>query len=79
MNTTEPCYCINGEEPQLVGQRCTAFLVEHFYEDLQITNEVNVAHLCFEEQCEPPRVSRRLKSLRGLSHEQVEQVLTRGA
>jgi hypothetical protein len=28
---------------------------------------------------EPPRVSRRLNTLRGLSHEQVEQVLTRGA
>ena len=27
---------------------------------------------------EPPRVLRRLNSLRGLSHEQVEQVLTRG-
>lgn len=33
-----------------MGQRCTAFLVEHFYEDLQITNEVNVAHLCFAGQ-----------------------------
>lgn len=50
MNTTEPRYCINGEEPQLAGERCTAFLVEHFYEDLRITNEVNVAHLCFGEQ-----------------------------
>ena len=28
---------------------------------------------------ESPRVSRRLNTLRGLSHEQVEQVLTRGA
>ena len=28
---------------------------------------------------EPPRVSRRLNTLRGLSHEQVEQVLARGA
>ena len=30
------------------------------------------------QQLEPPRVLRRLNSLRGLSHEQVEQVLTRG-
>ena len=28
---------------------------------------------------ESPRVSRRLNTLRGLSHEQVEQVLARGA
>ncbi len=31
------------------------------------------------EDTEPPRVLRRLNTLRGLSHEQVEQVLTRGA
>ena len=31
------------------------------------------------ERAESPRVSRRLNTLRGLSHEQVEQVLTRGA
>jgi hypothetical protein len=30
-------------------------------------------------RAESPRVLRRLKSLRGLSHEEVEQVLTRGA
>ena len=28
---------------------------------------------------EAPRVLRRLNTLRGLSHEQVEQILTRGA
>ena len=28
---------------------------------------------------ESPRVLRRLNTLRGLSHEQVEQILTRGA
>ncbi|HEU6455213.1 MAG TPA: hypothetical protein VN201_07090 [Roseateles sp.] len=31
------------------------------------------------QRIESPRVSRRLNTLRGLSHEQVEQVLARGA
>ncbi len=49
MNTAEPRYCLNGEEPKLAGKRCTALLLEHFYEDLKITDQVNVAHLCFGE------------------------------
>jgi hypothetical protein len=43
-------YCINGEEPQLIGERCTGFVLDHFYEGHQITDQVNVAHFCFGEQ-----------------------------
>jgi hypothetical protein len=43
-------YCVNGEEPKLEGLLCTGFVLEHFYEGLQITNQVNVAHLCFNER-----------------------------
>lgn len=50
MNPSEPHYYINGEEPALAGQRLTAFFLEHFYEGQQITNQVNVAHLCFGGQ-----------------------------
>ena len=50
MNPAEPRYDINGEEPRLAGQRLVAFFLEHFYEGRQITNQVNVAHLCFGEQ-----------------------------
>ena len=35
-------------------------------------------HVSWENQVELPRVFRRLISLRGLSHEEVEQVLARG-
>ncbi|WAJ39135.1 hypothetical protein OU800_07885 [Pseudomonas sp. GOM7] len=45
-----PHYCINGEEPQLLGLQCTGFVLQHFYEGLQITDQVNVAHLCFNER-----------------------------
>lgn len=43
-------YRINGEEPHLVGERLTGFILQHFYEGLHITDQVNVAHLCFGEQ-----------------------------
>ena len=43
-------YSINGEEPSLVGKRCTGFILLHFHEGLQITNQVNVAHLSFDDQ-----------------------------
>jgi hypothetical protein len=43
-------YCINGQEPPLLGLQCTGFVLQHFYEGLQITDQVNVAHLRFEDQ-----------------------------
>jgi hypothetical protein len=43
-------YYLNGEEPHLVGQRCTGFALQHFYEGQQITDQVNVAYLRFAEQ-----------------------------
>ncbi|WP_299428080.1 hypothetical protein [uncultured Meiothermus sp.] len=39
-----------GEEPLLVGQRCTGFVLQHFYQGQQITDQVNVAYLRFGEQ-----------------------------
>ena len=45
-----PIYHINGEEPQLVGARCTGFMVHNFYEDHQITDEAVVAQLRLGEQ-----------------------------
>jgi len=45
-----PSYYINGEEPQIVGQRCTGLYLQCFYENGQITDPVNVAYLRFEEQ-----------------------------
>jgi hypothetical protein len=44
-----PC-AINGEEPNVVGQVCTGFFLQHFYEDGQIVDQVNVAYLRFEAQ-----------------------------
>jgi ATP-dependent protease Clp ATPase subunit len=44
---------------------------------LAATTEVPVVHL--DELFESPRILWRLNTLRGLSHEEVEQVLTRGA
>lgn len=49
MNTAGRYY-LNGEEPQLVGQCCTGFVLQHFYEGQQITDQVNVAYLRFAEQ-----------------------------
>lgn len=49
MNTAGRYY-LNGEEPQLVGQRCTGFVLQHFYEGQQITDQVNVAYLRFAGQ-----------------------------
>ena len=43
-------YHINGDEPQLVGARCTRLVLQHFYEGRQIIDEVNVAHLRLDEQ-----------------------------
>jgi len=43
-------YTINGEEPRIVGQKCTGFVLQHFYDGLQISDQVNVAHLKFEKQ-----------------------------
>ena len=50
MSSTAPSFCINGEEPRLAGQCCTGFVLQHFYEGRQITDEVNVAYLRFAEQ-----------------------------
>ena len=49
MNTAAR-YHLNGEEPHLVGQLCTGFVLQHFYEGQQITDQVNVAYLRFAEQ-----------------------------
>lgn len=43
------------------------------------TKKLTVPYAIGYDRCESPRVSRRLNTLRGLSHEQVEQVLARGA
>ena len=45
-----PSYHINGEEPQLVGARCTGFVLQHCFENDRITDQVNVAHLRFGDQ-----------------------------
>lgn len=45
----------------------------------QYTEGPRVHYMAFEAyNSESPRLLRRLNTLRGLSHEQVEQVLTRG-
>lgn len=49
MNTAVP-YSINGDEPHLVGKRCTGFVLQHFHEGQRITDQVNVAYLRFAEQ-----------------------------
>jgi hypothetical protein len=49
MNTAGRYY-LNGEEPKLIGQCCTGFVLQHFYEGQQITDQVNVAYLRFAEQ-----------------------------
>lgn len=43
-------YTINGNEPHLVGQACTGFVLLHFYDGVAISDQVNVAHLKFGEQ-----------------------------
>lgn len=43
-------YTLNGEEPRVIGQPCTGFVLLHFYEGTSISNQVNVAHLKFDEQ-----------------------------
>ncbi len=50
MNPALPSYYLNGEEPQIVGKRCTSLVLRHFYEDGKITDQVNVAYLRFEER-----------------------------
>lgn len=43
-------YTLNGEEPPIVGHTCTGFVLLHFYDGAAISNQVNVAHLKFDEQ-----------------------------
>lgn len=43
-------YTINGKEPRILGRTCTGFVLLHFYDGVAISNQVNVAHLKFEEQ-----------------------------
>jgi hypothetical protein len=43
-------YTLNGEEPRIVGQTCTGFVLLHFCDGIAISNQVNVAHLKFDEQ-----------------------------
>jgi hypothetical protein len=50
MSTGSSLYSINGEEPKIVGEQCTGFCLQHFYEDGQITDQVNVAYLRFRDQ-----------------------------
>src|SRR5687767_9700820 len=48
--STADRYYLNGEEPPLVGQRCTGFVLQHIYEGRQITDQVNVAYFHFSGQ-----------------------------
>lgn len=43
-------YTVNGEEPRVVGRICTGLVLLHFYDRMKISNQVNVAHLKFDEQ-----------------------------
>ncbi len=45
-----PSYYLNGEEPQIVGKRCTSLVLQHCFENGKITDPANVAYLRFEEQ-----------------------------
>jgi hypothetical protein len=47
MKTHSPLYHLNGDEPPVVGHTCTGLVLQHFYENGQITNQVNVAYLKF--------------------------------
>ena len=49
MKTADP-YCINGAEPNIVGQQCTGLVLLHVYEGQRIIDQVNVAYLRFAEQ-----------------------------
>ena len=49
MKTKVPYY-LNGDEPNIAGLQCTGFVLQHFYEGLQIVDQVNVAYLRFAEQ-----------------------------
>lgn len=43
-------YSINGEEPRIVGETCTGFVLLQFCEGVEISNQVNVAYLKFGAQ-----------------------------
>jgi hypothetical protein len=43
-------YTINGEEPRLEGETRTGFVLMHFCEGVEISNQVNVAYLKFGAQ-----------------------------
>lgn len=43
-------YTLNGQEPRIVGQTCRGFILLHFYDGTEISDQVNVAHLKFDEQ-----------------------------
>jgi hypothetical protein len=43
-------YSLNGEEPCIIGQICTGLILMHFYDGTAISDQVNVAHLKFNDQ-----------------------------
>lgn len=43
-------HTLNGEEPRVIGQICTGLVLLYFYDGAVISNQVNVAHLKFDEQ-----------------------------
>ena len=50
MKTPTAPYTVLGEEPNVLGQILTSLLLQHSYQNGQITDHVNAAYLKFQDQ-----------------------------